>query len=236
MQPVFLLADSQLLFRAQGGAPLLDRLAAALAGASGEPTAAYLGAANGDEPAFYELFRAAMDQLAVRRCRHVPAQPSAADLAFVEQADLVLLAGGDPRRGQEAFRAAGLDTLLPARYAGGALLVGVSAGAVQLGLRFRSEGVDGERDRELDGLRVVPYLVDAHDEPDWEPLRRLIAGSELPASGIGIPSGAAAVYHPDGTLEPLGRPLSELARGEDGGVREALLLPGAAAGETEPVP
>ncbi len=228
MQPVFLLADSQLLFRTTGDGSLPVRLAAALKERRGEeieqePAAAYLGAANGDEPAFYDLFRAAMEQIGVRDCRHVPARPSAEDLEFLARADLVLLAGGDPLRGMEAFRAAGLDTQLPARYAGGALFVGVSAGAVQLGLRFASPGVDGAADREADGLRIVPYVVDVHDEPDWEGLRRLVGGLTFQASGIGIPAGGAAVYHPDGTLEPLVRPLCEITRGDDA-LREALLM------------
>jgi hypothetical protein len=245
MQPVFLLADSQLLFRTQGGAPLLERLAAALAErtALGEPpaegpAAAYLGASNGDEPAFFELFRAAMGQLDIGACRHVPANPSADDLAFLERADLVLLAGGDPRRGLEAFRAAGVDSVLLARYYQDAVLIGVSAGAAQLGLRFWSEGVDGAQGEAVDGLRIVPSLVDVHDEPDWQRLRRLLADLPPGVSGLGIPAGGAAVYHPDQELEPLARPLVELQLGEEG-LREALLLPGAApesggGGEPEP--
>ncbi len=239
MQPVFLLADSQLLFRTQGGAPLLERLAAVLTERAamtepqtpGGPAAAYLGASNGDEPTFFELFRAAMDQLAVRDCRHVPAQPTADDLAFLERADLVLLAGGDARRGLAAFRDAGVETLLLARYYQDAVLVGVSAGAVQLGIRFWSEGVDGAAGETVDGLPVVPSLVDVHDEPDWERLRRLLAAMPPGVSGLGIPAGGAAIYHPDGTIEPVARPLVELQLGE-GGIREALLLPGAA--EPEP--
>ena len=241
MQPVFLLADSQLLFRAQGDGSLPERLAAALAeraaegAAEEEPAAAYLGASNGDEPAFFELFRAAMEQLGIRDCRHVPARPAADDLAFLERADLVLLAGGDSLRGMEAFRDAGIDALLPARYAGGALLVGVSAGAVQLGLRFASQGVDGAADRDADGLRVVPYLIDVHDDPEWDGLRRLVAGLDFPASGIGIPAGGAAVYYPDGTLEPLARPLVEITRSGDE-LREAMLMPGEGTPGGEPEP
>jgi hypothetical protein len=239
-QPVFLLADSQPLFPPHSEGPLPGRLRAALAeaaaaaGAGETPnlSAAYLGASNGDDPAFYDLFRSAMGPLGIRSCRHVPAAPSGDDLAFLERADLVLLAGGDPLRGLEAFRAAGIDTLLVARYYGEAVLVGVSAGAVQLGLRFWSEGVDGAAGRDVDGLRIVPSLIDVHDEPDWERLRRLV-GPELPAgvSAVGIPAGGAAVYHPDAALEPLGRPLLELRLSEEG-LREAMIFPGEAADDS----
>ncbi|HEU0297882.1 MAG TPA: hypothetical protein VFR37_00465, partial [Longimicrobium sp.] len=47
--PLFLLADSQLLFWPDERGPFADRIAAA---APGAPRAAYLGASNGDNPDF----------------------------------------------------------------------------------------------------------------------------------------------------------------------------------------
>src|SRR5258708_7389212 len=81
IKPIFLLADSQLLFWRDGDELFLGRVRALLAAddesAGRAPRAAYLGASNGDAPEFYQLFLAAMDQIEVRDCRQIPAAPAA---------------------------------------------------------------------------------------------------------------------------------------------------------------
>ncbi len=227
IKPIFLLADSQLLFWREGEASFLRR-ARALIDADEEnagraPRAAYLGASNGDAPEFYQLFVAAMEQIEIRDCRHLPAQPAAEDLEFLAAADLILLAGGEVRRGWDAFKAAGLDQKLVERYYGGALLVGISAGAVQLGLK----GWDETGERTSDMLRIVPFVVDVHDEPSWGRLLQLVPKAGEHARGLGIPSGGGALYHPDYSVEPVRHPLVEVSQSENG-VQQALLLPGQA--------
>lgn len=222
IKPIFLLADSQLLFwRDEEGARFTDRARALIdADELGRPIrAAYLGASNGDAPEFYELFLAAMGEIGIRDCRHVPAQPAPEDLAFLEEADLILLAGGDVRRGWTAFEGTGLKDKLIERYYGGALLIGLSAGAVQLGLKgWDEEGA-------FDVLRLVPFVVDAHDEPAWSGLLRVLPKAGEHARGFGIPSGGGALYHPDYSVEPVRHPLTEVELTESG-PRQALLFPG----------
>jgi Peptidase family S51 len=231
IKPIFLLADSQLLFWRDEGELFLGRARALIdADADAEhagraPRAAYLGASNGDAPEFYQLFLAAMEQIDVRDCRQIPAQPAAEDLDFLAAADLILLAGGEVRRGWDAFKAAGLDQKLVERYYSGALLLGVSAGAVQLGLR----GWDETGERTSDMLRIVPFVVDVHDEPGWGRLLQAVPRAGEHARGIGIPSGGGAIYHPDYSVEPLRHPLVEVSQAE-GGMQQALLLPGQASG------
>jgi Peptidase family S51 len=233
IKPIFLLADSQLLFWRDGEEPFLRRarlLLEADEGPAGRAfRAAYLGASNGDAPEFYQLFVAAMDQIGIRDCRHVPAEPAAEDLEFLAGADLILLAGGEVRRGWDAFKAAGLDQKLVERYYGGALLVGISAGAVQLGLK----GWDETGERTGDMLRIVPFVVDVHDEPSWGRLLQLVPKAGEYARGLGIPSGGGAIYHPDYSVEPVRHPLVEVSQGEQG-VQQALLLPGQASPGREP--
>ena len=229
IKPIFLLADSQLLFWRDEGEPFLGR-ARALIDADADqagraPRAAYLGASNGDAPEFYQLFLAAMEQIDVRDCRQIPAQPAAEDLDFLAGADLILLAGGEVRRGWDAFKAAGLDQKLVERYYSGALLLGVSAGAVQLGLRGWDE--TGERTSEM--LRIVPFVVDVHDEPGWGRLLQAVPRAGEHARGIGIPSGGGAIYHPDYFVEPVRHPLVEVSQAESG-MQQALLLPGQVTG------
>lgn len=229
IKPIFLLADSQLLFWRGEGELFLGRVRALVDADQEEmaraPRAAYLGASNGDLPEFYQLFLAAMEQIDVRDCRQIPAQPGAEDLDFLAGADLILLAGGEVRRGWDAFQAAGLDQKLVERYYGGALLIGISAGAVQLGLK----GWDEAGERIGDMLRIVPFVVDVHDEPGWGRLLQAVPRAGEHARGIGIPSGGGALYHPDYSVEPVRHPLVEVSQAENG-LQQALLLPGQASG------
>lgn len=223
---VYLLADSRPLF---GKARLAERLRGELedraAAQGGALAAAYLGASNGDQPAFYEIFEAAMDQLGVARRRFVRAAASAEDLAFLRRADLVLLAGGEVEAGWEALERSGAAEIALAAHRRGALLVGVSAGAVQLGQGWLPP--DGEE--LFPTARLLPFLIDAHDEPHWHHLRRTVSGSPGYLAGLGIPFGGAARVAPDMTVEPLEKPLLELFRRPDGNpeLQEALLAPAA---------
>lgn len=226
LKPIFLLADSQLLFwRDEEGQRFLERARALIDADSpgNPPKAAYLGASNGDAPEFFDLFLAAMAEIRISDCRHIPARPSNDDFAFLNEADLILLSGGDVRRGWQAFQESGVKEKIAERYYDGAILVGVSAGAVQLGLK----GWDEEE--VFDTLSLVPFVVDVHDEPAWTGLQRALPKAGEHARGFGIPSGAGALYHPDYSVEPVRSSLTEMERTEDG-IRQSLLLPGA--GET----
>jgi peptidase E len=234
IKPIFLLADSQLLFwREESGEPFLARVRRLLDedDAGKEHKAAYLGASNGDAPEFYDLFVAAMAEIGLRNTRMIPSRPESEDLAYLREADVILLAGGDVHLGWKAFEAAGLPAKLLERYYAGAVLLGVSAGAVQLGLK-------GWREEEGQGLfdtaKAVPFVVDAHDEPGWSRLLQAVPRAGEHAKGFGIPSGGGALYHPDYSVEPVRHPLTEVTLTEDG-VRQALLFPGETV-EVEPSP
>jgi peptidase E len=234
LKPIFLLADSQLLFwRDAEGKRFLDRARALIDadGAGRAPRAAYLGAANGDLPEFYELFLAAMAEIGIRDCRQIPSRPEPEDLAFLAEADLILLAGGDVRRGWTAFSETGLKDKIVERYYAGAILVGISAGAVQLGLKGWTE----EGSEIFDTFRLVPFVVDVHDEGAWTALLRVVPKVGEHARGFGIPSGGGALYHPDYSVEPVRHPLTEV-EATDSGLRQALLLPGEGREEDEGKP
>jgi cyanophycinase len=222
LKPIFLLADSQLLFwRDDEGHRLLERARQLIeAGETGKPPkAAYLGASNGDAPEFFDLFQGAMGEIGIRDCRHVPADASPEDLAFLAAADLLLLAGGDVRRGWEAFTGKGLKDRIVERYYAGAVLVGISAGAVQLGLKgWDEKGL-------FDTFCLVPFVVGAHDEPTWSELLRAVTKAGEHTRGLGIPTGGGVLYHPDYSLEPVRHPATEVELTESG-PRQALLFPG----------
>lgn len=220
LKPVFLLADSQLLFWSERGEPFLARVLAHVD--SPTPKAAYLGASNGDEPAFYEIFTAAMEGAGVRECRMIPSVPSDEDLAFLEEADLLLLAGGDVERGWRAFQAGGVREVVERRWGAGAVLVGVSAGAVQLGLVGWREGAP---EASFPTFGVVPLAVSAHDESGgWEGLRRVVAAHGGSIRGVGVPRGGGVIYHSDHAVEAIRHPALEVEM-RGGEVAVNLLLP-----------
>lgn len=206
-QPLYLLADSQLLFWKRHGRPLLQ---AALDGlARDQPrSAAYIGASNGDRPEFYDIFEAAMEAAGITERRMIASSFRADDRTFLRAAQLIVLAGGDVHLGWNTFEKTGMKDVILDRYAKGALLVGISAGAVQLG-RY---GIIGTPPgcQLLDVFDLVPMVIDTHDErTEWARLSRTIQSLEGAATGIGIPSGGGVVVHADGTLEPLRRPAHE---------------------------
>jgi cyanophycinase-like exopeptidase len=125
----------------------------------------------------------------------------------LEGAHLIVLAGGDVRRGWTTFERTGMKDVLLGRYTQGAILVGISAGAVQLGEYAIVETPGSPATELLDVFKLVPAVVDTHDErADWARLSRTIQALRGAATGLAISSGSGVIVHPDHTLEPLRRP------------------------------
>ncbi|HEY0080103.1 MAG TPA: Type 1 glutamine amidotransferase-like domain-containing protein [Pyrinomonadaceae bacterium] len=221
-QPIYLFADSQLLFWRKQGVLFLDSLRHLVT--CDTPSAAYIGASNGDAPEFYLIFEAAMEAIGIRSCRMIRHAFSAEDESFLNKADIILLAGGDVALGWEAFGEMGIRDSIIRRYYEGAVLIGVSAGAVQLGLCGLKESEPGQEEL-FDTFKLIPFVIDAHDEKRrWERLQRAIRILDGAAQGIGIPAGGGMLYYPNQSIEALKEPLYEFSI-QDGKVKEALLMP-----------
>jgi cyanophycinase len=208
-QPLYLLADSQLLFWKRQDRPLLE---AALDGLAGDAPlrAAYIGASNGDRPEFYEIFEAAVDAIGITDRRMIDSSFCPDHRAFLERAQLIVLAGGDVRLGWNIFETTGMKDVIQDRYAQGAVVVGISAGAVQLGRYGIVETPRSPATELLDVFKFVPAVIDTHDErAEWARLSRTIQSLKGAATGLGIPSGGGVIVHPDTTIEPLRRPAHE---------------------------
>lgn len=222
LQPLYLLADSQLLFWKRQNRLLLEE---ALEGLAQDTllSAAYIGASNGDRPEFYDIFEAAIDPIGVNDRRMIDSSFGPDDRAFLERAQLIVLAGGDVRRGWNTFEKTGMKEVILDRYAEGAVLVGISAGAVQLGRYGIVETPQSPAPELLDVFKLVPVVVDTHDDPaEWARLSRAIRSLKGAATGLGIPAGGGVIAHPDMTIEPLRRPVHEF-RFEDERVTHSLL-------------
>src|SRR6201998_398004 len=223
LQPLYLLADSQLLFWKRQDRLLLDAALAVLV--RDTPLgAASIGASNGDRPEFYEIFEAAMDAIGITDRRMIDSSFGPDDRAFLERAQLIVLAAGDVRLGWTPFEKTGMKEVILGRYAQGAVLVGVSAGAVQLGCYGPVETPESPITELLDLFKLVQVIIDTHDErADWARLSRTIQLLQGAATGLGIPSGGGVIVHPDTIIEPLRRPAHKF-RFEDDRVAHSLLF------------
>jgi hypothetical protein len=205
LKPIWLLADSQLLFWRENGQLLLERVVRDRM--PNQLKAAYIGASNGDNPDFYAIFVSAMEGVGIIDCRMIPSVVSEADLAFLNLADVILLAGGDVEAGWRVFLANGLSEHVVRKYFEGASLIGVSAGAVQLGLCGLA--ADGSI---IETFKLVPLIIGAHEESgNWKTTTELLRLSGPGTRAIGLPAGGGAIYHPDNTIEPLRRPVVKLS-------------------------
>ena len=224
LQPLYLLADSQLLFWKWNDRLLLEAALGELA-RNTSTRAAYVGASNGDRSDFYGIFEAAVDSTGITDRRMIDSSFGPDDRAYLESAQLIVLAGGDVHRGLATFEQTGMKDVILDRYAKGAVLVGISAGAVQLGCYGIVEAIDSPATAPFETLGLVHMVVDTHDErAGWTRLSRTIRLLDGVAVGLGIPSGGGVIVHPDVTVEPLRRPAHEF-RSAGGRVTHSLLYP-----------
>jgi hypothetical protein len=63
-----------------------------------------LGASNGDNPAYFNLFKAAMEQIGIKNCRMIPSKPDKVDFDFLNLSNLILLADGNVKKGLSIFQ------------------------------------------------------------------------------------------------------------------------------------
>lgn len=197
--PIYLLADSQLLYWHKDNRAFIHGVLEQID--TTRPRAAYVGASNGDQSDYFQIFRGAMGFVGVTDCRMIRSAYSDDDRDYLSHADIILLAGGDAAQGLKIMNETGMIQDIRLKYYHDhATLIGVSAGAVQLGITARN--AEGDRDLASPGLGLVPYVVDVHDEANgWNRLRKLVEHSQV--QGLALPTGGGIVYHPDETLEPV---------------------------------
>ena len=186
--------------------------------------AAYVGAANGDDPPFFAIFEAAMHSIGITDRRHISSHYRPEEAAYLRSADIILLAGGDADLGWRAMNRTVMASDVRDSYFSGTVLLGVSAGAVLLGV-----GIDQSRDpnstAEHGALSLVPYLIRVHDEQqDWKQFRADILCASEGTRGLGISTGGGIICHPNNELQPVRRTIVELCRCADS-VAEHLLVP-----------
>ena len=177
-----------------------------------QPEVAYVGAANGDQRRWFERVAETVAKRFGARCRlartvGVDDRGPAAEL--IERADVIYLAGGDVSALSERVHALQLGELIRRRHQEGAMLVGVSAGAIGL-TKYWVEFEGDEPARRFPCVGALPFAVDCHDEDsDWEELRALLArwAADAPDEEVdawGIPAGGALEVDSAGRVRPHG--------------------------------
>ncbi len=194
---LLLLADSQLLFRPEQLPQLVQRFASRPAGSV---TAAYIGAANGHQPEFFALACSALETLlgtavpchCIRSVQDLPPQP----------VEVLVLAGGSVQAGWEFLRQPAVHDWLQRCHAQtGAVIIGVSAGAIHL-----ASGYDPEMSppQPQTCLGWAPLFVAAHEERDGWPSQRIWQAGDLALDFCGLLLGGG-VWIEQGVQLPVGK-------------------------------
>ncbi|NLF40422.1 type 1 glutamine amidotransferase-like domain-containing protein [bacterium] len=197
--------------------PLLD--AAFAASGVARPAVAYIGAASGDDHAFFMMLKQRFISSGARSVTLAATVPPEADIGtareIIADADVVFLSGGDVDAGMRVIRERKLHAFLVDLHRRGTLFMGMSAGSIMLAkqwVRWPEDG--GEDEAELfDCLGIAPVYCDMHAEEDgWEELKALLKKLRHDALGYGVPSGGGMIVHPDGEVEALGLPVHRIHR------------------------
>lgn len=209
IKPIYLFADSQLLFWKQDNSFFIDSIFDQIQ--SENPKASYIGASNNDAPEYYSIFKSAMNSIGITDCRMIQSKFLPVDEAYLNDSAIILLSGGDLKKGWDTFVRTGIKDAIIKKYYAGAVLIGVSAGAVQLCLGGWQNG-EIYADNMIDTFKLGTFLLDVHDEKnDWSHLKRSVRVLGNTIKGIGIPSGGGIIYHPDQSIEAIRYPFNEFS-------------------------
>ena len=185
--------------------------------------AAYLGAATQDDDEYASLYQAVAEKVGTP-CKHIKmATLTSDDVAFIrEHCCLILIGGGDTPSAWRAYLQHKIDSAISIAIDGGVPTVGVSAGAIQLGLAGFTDdehricnrapllpccGPSGAAAQPPAGLTEVeapylalgrlPFVVGAHEEASgWKSLREGLAALRAvgtQCAGLGLPCAASAL-------------------------------------------
>jgi len=228
----FLLAGNPGARRFHGPDPLL-REAIAAAGVP-RPRVAYVGAASGDNRAFFLLIGGMLKRAGAGEVALAPLCGKRGGLRralpTLEQADIVFVSGGDVEEGMGVLQRTGALPHLVRLHRAGKPFIGISAGSIMLArqwVRWRDAQDDATAEL-FSCLGFAPVLCDTHGEGDeWTELKALLSLCPAGTTGYGIVSGSALVVRGRGTPAARGGEVHVFRRRASGVVRLKDLMPGA---------
>ena len=196
------------------------------------PSIAYLGAANGDSPEFFQRTVVYLQKAGAGDVELAPIADAGVDLGAAKRilgrGDCVFIGGGDVAEGMRLLEERKMVPFLHELCGRGTPFLGTSAGSIMLSkcwVRWRDPDDDSTAEI-FPCTALAGILCDTHGEADgWEELRallRLVGDGQI---GYGIPAGRAMGIHQDGAIEALGGGVARYLHRRGKIVRMADLLP-----------
>jgi peptidase E len=197
-----------------------------------EPTIAYIGAASGDNKAFFKMISVFMHRAGAGEVALAPLVGKRVKIEktreTLESADMIFVSGGDVEEGMAALAEHDMLPFLRGLHAGGKPFAGLSAGSIMLAKEWIvwDDPDDDSTASLFPCMGLARVYCDTHGEDEeWEELRALLRLVPEGMSGYGITSGAGLVVRPGGALEALGGPVHCFAKIGGRVVREPDLAP-----------
>ncbi len=226
-RPIYLLAGG-VGARRFGRDPVLSR-AIESCGVS-EPTIAYIGAASGDNKAFFKMISLFMRRSGAGKVVLAPLAGRRVKIEktreILESADMIFVSGGDVEEGMEALAEHEAFPLLRDLHAAGKPFAGLSAGSIMLAKEWIvwEDPNDDATASLFPCMGLAPVVCDTHGEEEgWEELRTMLRLTPGDTTGYGIPTGGGLCVYPGGAIEALGVPVHRYAHAGGAVVRRADL-------------
>jgi cyanophycinase-like exopeptidase len=196
------------------------------------PSVAYVGAASGDNRAFFLIVSRMMRAAGAGTVTIAPlcgrrADPAAAK-EILRAADMVFISGGDVEEGMKVLKADGMLPFLRRLASSGKPFFGISAGSIMLARSWVrwSDPKDDESAELFPCMGFASVLCDTHGEGDgWTELKVLLSLAPVGSTGYGIVSGSGLLVHDDGKVAATGGEVHVYRRCATGVVQQASLLP-----------
>jgi peptidase E len=176
-----------------------------------QPRVAYVGAASGDNRAFFLLMSTLLSVAGSGAVKLASMVSKRANLdktrQILTQADLIFISGGDVEEGMHVLHQREMLSTLIQLYQAGKPFFGISAGSIMLAREWvRWQDPNDDATSELfPCMGLANLLCDTHGEGDhWEELQMAVKLSPPGTLGYGIRAGAGLCLHPDSTLEVIG--------------------------------
>lgn len=161
-----------------------------------KPHVAYIGTANNDNPAFYQMMKSMLKWAGADKVTFVHLAKKNPDLddarTTLANADVIFLSGGEVEDGMNWLAKYNLCTFLRELYNSGKRFLGVSAGVIMMGTHWVHWDVEGDDNtsRLFDCLAFTPALFDVHgEEEDWVELKAALKLMGPGARAYGLPGG-----------------------------------------------
>jgi peptidase E len=178
------------------------------------PSVAYLGSASGDHREFFSMISGLLKDAGAGVVSLARTAGAKVDIGktreILENADVILVSGGDVEEGMRVLGEKNLTPLLREHYEAGTVFAGLSAGSIMLSRQWvRWRDPDDDSTAEVFAcMGLAPVLCDTHGEDEyWEELLALLRVAGPGAVGHGIPSGSALCVTAQGQVSALGEPV-----------------------------